>query len=370
MKKWHLGAFLLMNLVFSNCSSPTTGSAPPGGPAKMSPPPVPVTSGRAVQKSLPLKLHSIGNVQAYSTVTVKAMVGGYLTHVKFREGQYVNNGDLLFALDSRPFEVQLKQMEANMARDRAQSENARQEATRYKELVANGYVAQEQYEQILANSQAMDATLLADQAGVENAKLQLEYCFIRSPIDGVTGNILVHEGNLVKANDISLVVINQIQPIFVSFSVPGQNLPEIKRFMAASPLKVEVSPTGKETQGVSGKLVFVDNAVDTQTGMIQLKALFENGPKSLWPGQFVNVDIVLSRIDNAVVIPSQAVQQGQSGQYVFMIKPDQTVETRSVTVSKTIDEESVIEKGIQPGEEVVTDGQVRLVQGSKVIVKK
>jgi len=211
---------------------------------------------------------------------------------------------------------------------------------------------------------------LADEAAVENAKLQLEYCFIRSPIDGVTGNLLVHEGNLVKANDISLVVINQVRPVFVSFSVPGQNLPDIKKYRAVAPLKVEASTNDKDSRPAGGTLVFLDNTVDLQTGMIQLKGLFPNGEKSLWPGQFVNVDLFLSHLDNAVVVPTQAVQAGQTGQYLFVIKPDQTVESRAVTVSKGIDDESVIEKGLQAGEEVVTDGQVRLVPGAKVMVKK
>ncbi|MBI1824404.1 MAG: efflux RND transporter periplasmic adaptor subunit [Nitrospirae bacterium] len=366
-----INAFLsLLFLLATSCSSPSTGSAPPKGAVKIVPAPVPVMSARAVQKSVPVKLHAIGNVQAYSTVTVKAMVGGTLTHVNFKEGQFVSKGELLFRLDSRPFEVQLRQMEANLARDKAQAENARQQAVRYKELVANGYVAKEQYDQIFANAQAEEATLLADESAVENAKLQLEYCYIQSPIDGVTGNLLVHEGNLVKANDVSLVVINQVRPVFVSFSVPGQNLPEIKKFMSKAPLKVEALPTDKESRPVTGELVFVDNMVDLQTGTIQLKGVFQNGTKSLWPGQFVNVDLFLSHLDDAVVVPTQAVQTGQFGQYLFVVKPDQTVESRTVTVSRVMEEESVIEKGIAPGEEVVIDGQSRLVPGSKVTVKK
>jgi len=362
--------FLLVLLAFDHCSSQTAGSGPPKPASRPAAPPVPVLSALAVEKSVPIKLHAIGNVQAYSTVTVKAMVGGTLTRVNFREGDFVKKGELLFTLDPRPFEVQLKQMEANLARDKAQAENARQQATRYKELVANGYVAQEQYEQIFATAQAADATVEADRAAVENAKLQLEYCYIQSPIDGVTGNLLVHEGNVVKANDISLVVINQIKPILVAFSVPGQNLPEIKKFLAEGKPNVEVSPTNKEFQPATGELVFIDNGVDPQTGTIQLKGRFPNAEKRLWPGEFLNVDLFLSRLDHSVVVPSQAVQAGQSGQYVLVIKSDQTVEVRPVTVAKVVDEEAVIQQGIQVGEEVVTDGHVRLVPGSKVQVKK
>lgn len=354
-------------LIFSNCSNPTTGQPAGKGPKGASP--VPVVTGRAVQKSVPVEIRAIGNGQAYSVVNVKAQVGGTLTRVSFKEGQFVKKGDLLFTLDSRPFEVQLKQVEANLARDRAQAENARREAIRYKDLVTNGYVAQEQYEQIHANSDTLNATVLADEAAVENAKLQLEYCFIRSSIDGMTGNLLVHEGNVVKANDLSLVVINQVRPIFVSFSVPGQYLPDIRKYMASGSLKVEAAVPGKEASPAEGELVFVDNSVDLQTGTIQLKGLFSNQNKVLWPGQFINVKLTVAKQDNLVVVPSQAVQTGQAGPFIFVVKPDLTVEPRPVTVGKMMENETVIEKGIMPGDQVVTDGQLRLIPGSKVEIR-
>ncbi|MBI3605962.1 MAG: efflux RND transporter periplasmic adaptor subunit [Nitrospirae bacterium] len=355
-------------LIFSNCSNPTTGQPAGKGP-KGGTPPVPVVTGRAIQKSVPVEIRAIGNGQAYSVVNVKAQVGGTLTRVSFKEGQFVKKGDLLFTLDSRPFEVQLKQVEANLARDRAQAENARREAIRYKELVTNGYVAQEQYEQIHANSETLDATVLADEAAVENAKLQLEYCFIRSSIDGITGNLLVHEGNVVKANDLSLVVINQVRPIFVSFSVPGQYLPDIRKYMASGSLKVEAAVPGKEASPAVGELAFVDNSVDLQTGTIQLKGLFFNQNKALWPGQFINVKLTVAKQDNRVVVPSQAVQTGQAGPFIFVVKPDLTVEPRPVTVGKIMENETVIEKGILPEDQVVTDGQLRLIPGSKVEIR-
>jgi multidrug efflux system membrane fusion protein len=354
-------------LIFSNCSNPTTGQ--PAGKGPKGAPPVPVVTGRAIQKSVPVEIRAIGNGQAYSVVNVKAQAGGTLTRVSFKEGQFVKKGDLLFTLDSRPFEVQLKQVEANLARDRAQAENARREAIRYKELVTNGYVAQEQYEQIRANAETLDATVLADEAAVENAKLQLEYCFIRSSIDGITGNLLVHEGNVVKANDLSLVVINQVRPIFVSFSVPGQYLPDIRKYMASGSLKVEAAVPGEEASPAEGELAFVDNSVDLQTGTIQLKGLFSNQNKALWPGQFINVKLTVAKQDNLVVVPSQAVQTGQAGPFIFVVKPDLTVEPRPVTVGKMMENETVIEKGILPGDQVVTDGQLRLIPGSKVEIR-
>ncbi|MBI1820898.1 MAG: efflux RND transporter periplasmic adaptor subunit [Nitrospirae bacterium] len=359
--------FSIIFLIFTNCSVQTTQQSPARKPKAAEA--VPVTTARAVQKTVPVKIHAIGNGQAYSTVSVKAQVGGTLQKVNFKEGEYVKKGDLVFTLDSRPFEAQLKQAEANLAKDRAQAENARKEVNRYQELVKNGYVASEQYERILANSQALEGTLLGDEAAIENAKLQLEYCFIRSPIDGITGNLLVHEGNVVKANDLVLLVINQVRPIYVSFSVPGRYLPEIRKYRALGKLKVEAAVPGKEGSSVLGDLTFVDNAVDLQTGMIQLKGLFSNQNKTLWPGQFVNVDLFVTKQDNAIVVPSRAVQTGQTGQFLYVINPGFTVEFRSVVVESVMDEEAVIEKGVSPGDQVVTDGQLRLVPGSKVVVR-
>ncbi|MBM4135789.1 MAG: efflux RND transporter periplasmic adaptor subunit [Nitrospira sp.] len=340
---------------------------------KSQPPPkqaVPVTAATVVQKTVPVQISAIGNVEAYSTVSVKSQMGGVLTRVHFKEGQDVYIGDILFTIDPRPYEAALKQAEANLAKDTAQLENARVEARRYGELVRKGYVAQEQYDQIKTNAAALEATVTADRALVENARLQLKYCYIYSPINGRTGNLIANEGNLIKANgDNPMVVINQIQPVYVSFSVPEQYLAEIKEYMSSGKVKVEAIIAKDEDRPVEGVLTFVDNAVDTSTGTIKLKATFGNKDKCLWPGQFVNVVMILTTQPNAVIVPLHAIQTGQKGQYVFLIKNDLTVESRSVVITRTINNEAIVEKGLQSGDKVVTDGQLRLVPGAKVEVK-
>lgn len=330
----------------------------------------PVTAAVVVQKTVPVRIRAIGNVEAYSTVGVKSQIGGELAKVHFREGQDVKKGDLLFTIDPRPYEAALKQAEANLAKDTAQLENAREEVRRYAELVKKGYVAQEQYDQIRTNSAALEATVNADRAMVDNARLQLKYCYIYSPISGRTGHLQSNQGNLIKANaDSPMVTINQVQPVYVTFSVAEQYLSEIKKFMAAGKLRVDASVVSGESHPEEGVLTFVDNAVDVTTGTIRLKATFVNKERRLWPGQFVNVSLTLSSQPDAIVVPTQAIQTGQSGQYVFVIKSDLTVDARPVTVARSLDGESVIEKGLRAGERVVTDGQLRLVPGAKVEIK-
>jgi multidrug efflux system membrane fusion protein len=341
---------------------------------KSGPPPrmekVPVTSATVIQKAIPVQLRAIGNVEAYSTISVKSQIEGVLIRVHFKEGQYVNKGDILFTIDPRPYEAALKQAEANLAKDTAQLENARVEVNRYAELVEKGYVAQEQYDQIQTNAAALEATVNADKALVENARLQLKYCYIYSPINGRTGNLIANEGNLIKANaDNPMVTINQIQPIYVNFSVPEQYLIEIKKYMSSSKLKVEVVIGKDEKYPETGVLTFMDNTVDTATGTIKLKATFANKDRHLWPGQFVDTIMTLTARTDAIVIPSQAIQTGQMGLYVFVIKPDLTVELRPVVSNMTIEEETVVEKGLQPGERVVTDGQMQLYPGAAVNIK-
>jgi multidrug efflux system membrane fusion protein len=331
---------------------------------------VPVEVTRVVQKTVPVQIRVIGNVEAYSTISVKSQIEGVLIRVHFKEGQNVKKGEQLFTIDPRPYEAALKQAEANLAKDTAQVENARVEVNRYAELVKKGYVAQEQYDQIRTNAAALEATVNADKAMVENARLQLKYCFIYSPITGRTGNLMANQGNLIKANaDNPMVTINQIQPIYVTFSVPEQYLNEIKKYMAARKLNVEAFISKEDVMPEQGVLTFIDNTVDMATGTIKLKGTFANKGKRLWPGQFVNVLLTLTMQPNAIVIPSQAVQAGQSGVYVFVIKNDLTVESRPVVVARSLDGESVIEKGLQLGEKVVTDGQLRLVPGAKVEIK-
>ncbi|MEW6714018.1 MAG: efflux RND transporter periplasmic adaptor subunit [Nitrospirota bacterium] len=331
---------------------------------------VPVTVAPVIKKDVPVQIHAIGNVEAYSTVGIKSQVGGTLMRVHFKEGQDVKKGDLLFTIDPRPYETALKQAEANLAKETAQLENARVQVSRYEDLVKKGYVAQEQYDQIRTNSAALEAAVSADKAALENAQLQLKYCSISSPLSGRTGSLISYEGNLIKANaDSSMVVINQIQPIYVVFSIPDKSLSEIKKYMAAGKVKVEAVIGKDNANPAVGVLTFVDNAVDPATGTIKLKATFANQEKRLWPGLFVSVNVIFTTQTDAIVLPSQAVQTGQQGQYIFVVKDDLTVEQLPVEVDRTINDEAVIAAGLKGDEKVVTDGQLRLVPGAKVEIK-
>ncbi len=283
----------------------------------------------------------------------------------------MKKSDLLFTIDARPFEARLKQAEANLAKDMAQLKNAQADAQRYARLVQQNVVSTEEYNKVQTNADALQAAVSADEAAVVNARLQLEYCRIRSPIDGRTGSLRVHLGNVVKANaDTPLVVINQVNPIDVAFAVPEQYLPRIKKYMAAGKLKVLTSVPGYEGRSEEGVVTFLDNAVDTTTGTILLKGTFDNKDRRLWPGQFVDALLLLAETPNAILVPSQAVQNGQEGLYVFVLKPDSTVAYRRVASSKTFGNDAVVEEGLAPGEIVVTDGQLRLVDGAKVEVKQ
>jgi multidrug efflux system membrane fusion protein len=331
---------------------------------------VPVLTATAEQKSVPIRIRAVGNTEAFSTVSVKSQVTGVLMKAHFQEGQTVKRGQLLFTIDPRPFEAVLKQAEATMARDLAQLKNAREQVRRYAELVQKQYVSQEQYDQIRTNADAMEAVVEADKAAVENAKVQLSYCYIYSPIEGQVGSLLVNEGNLVRVNDgTPLVVINQIAPVHVTFAVPEQHLADIKRHTVTGKLVVEARFASDEGRPEQGSLAFIDNAVDRVTGTIKLKAEFKNTERRLWPGQFINVALTLTTQPGAIVIPSEAVQVGQEGQHVFVVKPDKTVEVRPVTVSMTNEGEAVIGKGLAGGEQVVREGQFLLGSGSRVEVK-
>ena len=351
-------------LSLSACSD-TTSKQPPLKKAS-----VPVTVENVIQKPVPVQISAIGNVEAYSTVGIKSQVGGTLMRVHFKEGQYVNKGDLLFTIDPRPYEALLKQAEATLAKDTAQFENSRVEVRRYGDLVKKGYVAQEQYDQILTNAAALEATVNAERAAVDNAQLLLTYCYIYSPITGRTGSLISYEGNVIKANaDTSMVVINQIQPISVTFSVPEQYIAEIKKYMAKEKVNVQAVIGSDDAHPLNGTLTFVDNAVDTATGTIKLKATFDNRDRVLWPGQFVNVQITLTTIRDALVVPTQALQTGQQGQFVFVIK-EGAAELRPVRTGITYKNITVIETGLSLEEQVVTDGQIRLMPGAPVEIKK
>ena len=389
-------------------------------------PGVPVNVATVIQKDVPAQLRVIGKVEAYAGVFIRALVEGELWKVYFKEGQDVQKDNLLLSIDPRPFEAALRQAEANLERDQAlvqqaeanltrdlaqvtqaeanlaknlaQAKNAEEQAKRYAFLVEKGYVAKEQYDQVRTNSESLAATVQADKAAIENAqaalradkaalenagavvrgsraavetaRIQLGYCSIRAPISGRTGSLLVQQGNIIKANDVPIVVINQVNPIYVTFALPEQNLPEIKKHMIAGVLKTEAVIPGDEKTPEQGILTFVDNAVDTATGTIKLKGIFENHERRLWPGQFVDVILTLTTRPNAVLVPSQAIQTGQEGPYVFVVKPDLTVESRPVAVDRSLDGLTVVAKGLQPGETVVTTGQLRLVAGGKVEIKK
>ncbi|HWR72901.1 MAG TPA: efflux RND transporter periplasmic adaptor subunit [Nitrospirota bacterium] len=329
---------------------------------------VPVVTESAVKKDIPLQIKAIGNVEAFITVAVKCQVSGEIAEVFFREGQDVGKGEKLFQIDPRPFEAALRQAEANLARDRAQAKNAELEAQRYAALAEKGFVSRQEYDRVRTGFDALSAVVQADEAAVENARLQLEYTTIVSPIDGRTGSIQIKKGNVVKANDLPLVTINQISPILVTFSVPEQDLAVVKKHRASGGLTVEAAPQGA-ARPASGTLSFIDNAVNTSTGTILLKAVFPNRERTLWPGQFVDVSLTLTTERDRIVVPPEAVQTGQQGQYVYVIKDDMTADLRVVTPGRSYQNWTIIDKGVEAGEKVVTDGQLRLVPGAKVEIK-
>lgn len=333
-------------------------------------PPVPVTVCQVQQRDVPETIKAIGRVEALSTVSIKSRITGQLLKVHFQEGQYVAKGDPLFTIDPAPFDAALQQASAQATRDQAQAEKAAEDFKRYQALVSRKAVSAAQYEQFQTEAKARAAQALASQADVQNAKLNLGFCHINSPISGVMGSLLAYAGNMIKANDDkAMVTITQVQPIQVSFAVPEQNLTRIRRFQGQAQLKVDAAPPGEEDRPVSGKLVFVDNTVDTATGTIRLKASYDNPDHMLWPGQFVNVTLWLTVRQGATVVPSKALSVGQAGSYVFVVQPDQTVQARVVKVGDTLDGMTLVQEGLKPGEQVVTDGQLRLVPGAKVVIK-
>src|SRR5512140_172400 len=296
---------------------------------------MPVSVATAEQRAVPVKIQAIGNVEPYSTVALKARVDGQIVAVNFKEGQEVGKGAVLFKIDPRPFEATLRQAQANLMRDTAQKEQARSQERRYQELLQKNFVSKEAYAQIRTNADTAEAVALASKAALDNARLQLEYCTIRSPIDGFVGKVMLQMGNMVKANDASpLVVINQVRPIYVNFAVPEQKLSAIRGYMAKGALSVEALAPDSATAAAQGTLSFVDNAVDATTGTIKLKAVFPNADNGLWPGQFVGARLKLYEQKDALVIPVQAVQTGPNGQYVYVIKPDLTAELRKVEVDR------------------------------------
>lgn len=349
------------------------------------------------QKDVPVEIQVIGNVEAFSTITVKAQVSGELIKVDFHEGDFVKKGAPLFTIDSRSYEAQLKQSEANLARDTAQLSQARAnlardtanaqyakaQADRYAKLFQEGVMSREQTEQfrtaadaalqaVAADNAAIEsaqAQMAADQATIENGRVMVSYTTITSPIEGRTGNLMVKQGNVVMANTTDLMTITEVQPIYATFSVPESYLAQIKSFMGSGKLAVVATPQDTDAGPEHGVLTFIDNAVDPGTGTIKLKGTFPNVDRKLWPGQFVRVTLRLTTNTNALVVPNQAVQSGQDGQFVYVVKADKTVEFRPVVTGSRINQELVVEKGLRAGETVVTEGQLRLAPGSRVALR-
>src|SRR5687768_6091800 len=358
---------LFLGCVVLPACSASDAQAPNPGPAA---PAVPVTVDRVVEKEMPLDVNVVGTAEAFSTVAVRAQVTGELKVVNFKQGDDVREGQVLFTLDHRPLEAALHQAEANLARDTAQAANAKVIAQRMEDLVERGVGTREQRDTARTTAAALDAVVGANRAAVENARVQLQYATIRAPIAGRTGALMVHAGNLVRANDQTpLVVINQVSPIYVSFGIPEALLPDLRRYMAQRDLDVEAVPPNEEIAPAHGRITFVDNQVDQTTGTIRIKATFPNANRRLWPGQFVNVRVKLATDLRAIVVPSVAVQAGPDGRYVYVVKGDQTVEMWPVVVSRTAGSETVLKEGVKVGETIVTDGQLRLVSGSRISIK-
>jgi membrane fusion protein, multidrug efflux system len=331
---------------------------------------VPILAAKVVQKTVSDTIHAIGRVEAFSTVDVKSQINGQVMQVHFRQGQDVKQGDLLFTIDPRPFEAALRQAEANLAKDRAQYRQAAADQRRYATLLKQNVGSRQQYDQVEATAAELSASMQADEAAVQTARLNLEYCAIRAPLSGRTGDLLVHAGNLVKPDaDTAMVVINQVHPVYVDFAIPEQQLPAVREFMAERKLPVQVSLPEQQGPLESGELSFVDNTVDAKTGTINLKGEFANADGRLWPGEFINATLVLREHPDAILVPSQAVQTGQQGSFVFVVQPDMKAAIRPVVIGESIDNQTVVTSGLKAGETVVTDGQLRLIPGATVTIK-
>jgi multidrug efflux system membrane fusion protein len=375
-----VAALLAPALVPAGCSSQGSGAA--AGRRGAAGAPVPILSARVEQKPMPVTLPAVGAVEAIATVQVRAQVTGQLGAIHFVEGQDVERGQLLFSLDARPFQAALQQAESIAARDSATWQNAKDQEARLRNLFERGLVSRDQYEAQRAAASALAATVAADRAAIDSARLNLQYTEIKAPIAGRTGSLGAHVGDLVRANDATaLVVINQLSPVYVAFSVPGVHLPQIRRFQAQKPLHVSVAlppaaeqsatagpgqPASPAAQREHGTVTFIDNAVDPQTGTIRLKATFANAARQLWPGAFVQVALDLTTDPDALVVPAVAVQTSQDGQFVYVVKADRTVEMRPVKVDRQQGDEMVIASGVSAGETVVTDGHLRLTPGARV----
>lgn len=350
--------------VFYGATAPTMvhaqASGPQGGAG------VPVRIATAAIKATPVEFDTIGNVQTIASVAVKSRLDAVIDQVLVKDGQFVKAGDVLFKLDARAAQAQVDQATATLARDQVQLANASRNFDRDKQLLTKDFVSHQQYDNDSATAQGLAATVKADEAQLENAKVQLSYYTIVAPIDGRVGMIAIKQGNSIKSNDVPLATVNQIQPIYVSFALAQTNLPELRGAMAQGPVPVQVTAQGDKGPPVSGKVAFFENSIDSTSGTITVRATFGNDEQRLWPGQFVKVAVLVRTDANSLVVPPAAVQIGQNGSYVFVVKDDNTVETRPVTVDRTVDGLAVIAKGLKAGEKVVTDGQLRLGEGTHV----
>jgi len=346
-----------------------SGCADKGAPSSAMPP-VPVVAAKAVSRDVPNQLHEIGTVEAFETIAIKARVGGNLQTVNFKEGDFVTKGQLLLVIDPRPFAATLAQAEANLARDQANAKQARVNEQRFAFLLKVEVGSRQQHDDAYATAARLEATVAADRAAVESAKLNLQYTEIRSPVDGKTGHLEAHPGDLIKSDaDTAIVTIAQVQPIYVDFSIPEKDLGQVRRSMASRTLEVDATIPGDAQQAEHGTLSFVDNAVDKTTGTIALKGIFQNENRRLWPGQFVNATLTLAVIPHAVLVPSQAIQTGQEGAFVYVVGRDMKVAMRPVVAGAVFETETIIERGVKAGETVVTDGQLRLMPGAVVRIK-
>ncbi len=333
-------------------------------------PAVSVKTAPALEKDVPIEISANGTVEAFSVVNITSRVDGQVMKVHLKEGQMVEKGQAIVSIDDRPYQAQREAAEAALARDKIRLEKAGKDAERYAELVQKDYVTKAQYEQVIADAEALKAVVSGDEAALQNARINVDYCSITAPIAGRVGSILINEGNLVKANDAKpLMVIHQVEPVLVRFSVPEQRLGEIQNRMSQEDLKVLVSTPGKRNEPKEGRLTFLDNTINPNTGTITLKATLANADSRLWPGQFVNVVLLLGLQPKAVVIPAEAIQIGQQDNFVFVVKSDLTVESRPVSPGTRSDHQTVIAKGLSAGEIVVTDGQLKLTPGAKVVLQ-
>lgn len=336
---------------------------------KVERPAVPVTVAEVYYKDMPLQISTFGNVEAFTTVPVKSMITGIITKVNFKPGQLVKKGDVIISIDQRPFVAALKLAEANLARDEALYNDALRQAEMKENLYKSKAIAQDDMKKVRAQADALSATILAHKATVEKAKLDLEYCSIKASADSITGDILIHEGAAVKANDLNILILNQIDPVYVAFSVPQANLPMIQKYMKEGALQVVAKVPAEGGITASGELSFIDNNISNVSGTVKLKATFSNKDATLWPGQFVNVTLKLTTTKDCVVVPSHAVQSGQNGNYTFIVSPDKTAELRLLEVERSLKKETIIKTGVSVGETIVTDGHLKLVPGAKVLIK-